>query len=627
VGEVPAVAPAVEKHPHVALALAYCDDVLNGRIPAGKWNRLACQRQLDDLARSGQWGELRGGGIETLRPGLASPPQYDPSFPYVFDYEAAERVCEFVELSPHVKGKKFAGQLMRLEPWECFIFITVFGWLRRGTRLRRFRRAYTEVAKGNGKSAITSPICNYMAFADEEPGAEVYSAATTRDQARVVFSVSQAMLRNMPEFCERAGVEVCSHSINQLASNSSFRPLSSDANSVEGINPYFTCIDELHAHPSRDLYDNLDTANGKREGSLLWAITTAGSDQAGICYEQHRYVTKLLDGSSQDESYFGIIFSIDQDDDWAVIDNIRKANPNWGVSVDPEEIGQKLQKALQLASAQPTFKTKHCNVWVNADHAWMDMVRFRKCADPTLDVEDFRGEYCVIGLDLASKIDILAALRVFWRDEEGPDEKTKRHYYAFGKYWLPEARIQQAQNSQYQGWAIEQRLQTTPGNVNDFDEVEHWIREQAKAFDLRDVGHDPWNAVEIVNHLQQEGLTCTEVPQTVQQLNEPMNELEAAVYDGRFHYDGDPILEWGVSNVVAHRDRNDNIFPTKEKAEKKIDPVTALLNALNRIREIAPHMGSGGGCSVFGNCKACGDLCEGKLVGDRIVYECGAHGK
>jgi phage terminase large subunit-like protein len=622
--------------------------VLAGEIPACKWVRLACQRQLNDLARA---------------------EQNDPAFRYRFDVEAAERICEFVELHPHVKGKKFAGQLMHLEPWECFIFTTVWGWLRRDVHLRRFRRAYTEVAKGNGKSALTSPAGNYMAFADEEPGAEVYSAATTRDQARIVFSVSQAMLRAMSEFCDRAGVEVCSHSINQIGTNSFFRPLSSDANSVEGINPYFTCIDELHAHPSRDLYDNLDTANGKREGSLLWAITTAGSDQAGICYEQHRYVTKLLEGTARDDSYFGIIFTIDEDDDWALIENIRKANPNWGVSVDPAEIGQKLQKALQLASAQPTFKTKHCNVWVNADHAWMDMQRFRKCADPSLREEDFIGQSCVIGLDLANKIDILASIKLFWKDvpvivaveqcdrgrcdvrgcetvawrfrasdgfkdwfvcenhrnEIQQSDKKRRHYFVFGTYFLPEARVEEAQNSQYQGWVIEGRIRTSPGEVNDFDQVEEAIREDARRFDVREVAHDPWNAVEIVNHLQQEGLTMVEIPQVVKSLSEPMNELEAAVYDGRFHYDGDPVLEWAVSNVIARRDRNDNLFPTKEKPEKKIDPVSALLNAMNRVMATAGTE-DGGSVSVFDRCEKCGEICEGKLANDRMVFNCGAHG-
>ena len=525
--------------------------------------RLACERQVADLARADR---------------------NDSDFPFLFDIAAAERVCKFVELSPHVKGKRFAGKLIHLEDWQCFILTTVFGWLHRVTRLRRFRRAYTEVAKGNGKSALTSAVANYMGFAENEPGAEVYSAATTRDQAKIVFSVSQAMLRAMPEFCDRAGVEVATHSINQLCTNSFFRPLSSEANTVEGVQPYFTCIDELHAHPSRDLYDNLDTANGKRDGSLLWSITTAGSDQAGICYEVHQYVVRILEGVAKDESFFGIIFALDQDDDWALIENLRKANPNWGVSVDPVEIGQKLQKALQLASAQPGFKTKHGNLWVNADHAWMDMVKFRKCADLKLTKEGFRGKPCTLGLDLANKIDILAAVELFARDEVVPgQQKPRRHYYCFGKYWLPEARIEQAQNAQYQGWAISGLVETTPGDVNDYDRVEDWIRSEARIFRICDVGHDPWNAQEIVNHLQAGRMTCTEVPQTVQYLNDPMNELEAAVYDGRFHYDGDPILEWAVSNVVAHRDRNDNIFPTKEKAEKKIDPVTALLNAMNRF--------------------------------------------
>ena len=592
--------------------------------------RLACQRQVDDLVRADR---------------------NDPGFPYRFDNAAAERVCEFVELSPHIKGK-LAGQNIRLEPWQCFILTTIFGWLHVISGRRRFRRVYTEVAKGNGKSALTSAVANYMAFAEHEPGAEVYAAATTRDQARVVFFVSQAMLRKMPEFCQRAGVDVCAHSINQVSTDSFFRPLSSDANSVEGINPYFTCADELHAHPTRDLHDNLDTANGKREGSILWDITTAGSNRAGICYEQHKYVCRILGRSADDDSFFGIIFTIDDEDDWALIENIRKANPNWGVSVDPAEIEKKLQKALQLASAQPTFKTKHCNVWVNADHSWMDMQRFRKCADPSLREEDFIGQPCIIGLDLANKLDILASVKLFWTDEENTridgkpaaasdhvhrgepgsdspaagetDRGAKRHYYAFGTYFLPEATVEQSQNSQYQGWVLEGRIRTCPGEVNDFDQVEDAIRDDARRFDVREVAHDPWNAVEIVNHLQQEGLTMVEIAQVVKSLSEPMNELEAAVYDGRFHYDGDPVLEWAMSNVVAHRDRNDNLFPTKESAAKKIDPVSALLNAMNRAMATAAR-GDSSGVSVFGNCRKCGEVCAGELVKDQIVFDCGAH--
>lgn len=587
--------------PHVFRANRYIRAVLDGDIPACKWVRLACERQLRDLHSSA-----------------------DPAYPFTFDLAAAERVCKFVELSPHVKGKKFSGRLIHLEDWQCFILTTVFGWLSRSTGLRRFRRTYAEIAKGNGKSALSSPLCNYMGFADNEPGAEVYSAATTRDQAKIVWSTAHAMLRAMPEFCQRAGVDTAAHSINQIETNSFFRPLSSDANSVEGINPYFTCEDELHAHPNRNLHDNLDTANGKREGSMLWIISTAGSDQAGICYEVRSYVVKILEGTAQDDSFFGIIFTIDDEDDWASGPEVwRKANPNWGISVDPEEFARKIQKAIQLASAQPSTKTKHLNVWVNADHAWMDMLKFRKCADVTLTEEAFLGEPCVIGLDLANKIDILAKLKLFWRDE-GDEEKRKRHYYAFGTYWLPEAQVELAQNSQYEGWAIENRVLTCPGEVNDFDLVEESIRDDAQRFQVREVAHDPWNAVQIVNHLQTQGIVMVKVDQIPKNLSEPMRELEAAVYDGRFHYNGDPVLEWAISNVVAHRDRNDNLFPTKEKPEKKIDPASALLNAINRVMFI--DITGGGDVGVIGRCSQCGEYVAGKVQeGGKVVFDCGKH--
>jgi phage terminase large subunit-like protein len=547
---------AIDANAHITAAHRYIASVLDGSIPSCKWVRLACERQLRDLKQS-----------------------EDESYPYRFDAAAAERVCRFVELSPHIKGKKFAGKLIHLEDWQCFILIVVFGWLNKFTGLRRFRRAYSEIAKGNGKSALTSAVSNFMAFAEGEPGAEVYSAATNRDQAKIVWSVSHAMLRAMPEFCDRAGVDPAAHSINQLRTNSFFRPLSSDANSAEGAIPYFVCVDELHAHPTRDLYDNLDTANGKREGSLLWAITTAGSDRAGICYEVRSYITKVLEGVVQDDSVFGIIFTIDDEDEWSAGPEVwRKANPNWGISVDPFEIGTKIQRALQVSSSQPTIQTKHLNKWVNADHAWMDMQRWAKCADPTLDEADFSGQRCIIGLDLASKLDLLSKVKIFWKEISG-----KRHFYVFCDHWTPEHRVEHSPNSQYKGWVIDEWLHTCPGETNDYDIVEDSIRADCRTFEVLEVAHDQYQAVTLVNHLMPEGIEMVEIPQLPKYLSEPMKELEASVYDGRFHFNGDPILTWAMSNVVCHLDKNDNLFPTKETYEKKIDPVTAILTGLNRV--------------------------------------------
>lgn len=508
---------------------------------------------------------------------------------------------------------------MVLEPWECFILTTVIGWVSKQSGARRFREAYTEVPGGNGKTALSAPLGLYMLSADGEGGAEVYAAAVSRDQAKLVFESAQHMARAMPEFRQRFGVEVMAHSIYQEQSASRFIALSSEAGTSEGINVHCAIIDELHKHPTREIYDTIKNHTGKRAQPLVWIITTAGSNRAGICYEVRNYVAKILDGVFEDERTWGIIYTLDDEDDWADEAIWKKANPNWGISVFPDAFAHEAKQALQLASKQPAFKTKHLNVWVNADHAWMDMQRWAKCADASLDEADFEGQPCILGLDLASKLDLLAKVKLFWKDVDG-----KRHYYVFGDYWTPEARLELTQNSQYQGWAIEGKLHTCPGETNDYDVVEDQIRLDARRFELLEVAHDPHQAQQFVNHLGPEGIVMVEIPQRVQYLSKPMEELEAAVYDGRFHFNGDPVLTWAVSNVVCHRDKNDNMFPTKERYEAKIDPATALLTGLNRVMN-ATGTGEGGGVSVFGNCRLCGLLCEGKMDQEKLIFDCGKH--
>lgn len=594
------------KKDYAAVAAEYISNVLDGTIPACKETKQACQRQLDDLARQGT-----------------------PQFPYIWDQEKANRVLRFVDLCPHVKGKRFVAQSgFQLQPWQVYVIGTPFGWVHMETGLRRFRRAYTEVAKGNGKSPMMSAILSYLAFADEEPGAEVYTAATSTKQARVVFDVCQAMLRKMPKFIEPRGIEVGAHSINQISSNSFVRPLSSEAKGVEGINPYFICVDELHAHDSRDLYDNLDTANGKREGSMLWAITTAGDNRGGICYEVRTYLKKVLDKVIIDESVWGIIYTIDEEDqnDWIGKPDVwRKANPNWNVCVNPEEIGIKAHAAAQMASKQAGFLTKHLNVWVNAYHSWMDMAKFMKCANPALDEADFLGQQCVLGTDLAAKLDIMSKAKVFWKEID-----KKLHYYVFLKNWLPDARIEAGVNPQYDGWKRDGWLESGGVETNDFDLVEDSIREDCAKYQVLEVCFDPWQATPLVNRLQGK-IPMTQVDQNVKNLSDPMKELEAAIYDGRFHYADDPVLAWAASNVVCKVDKNDNIFPAKEKAENKIDPVTAVITAFNGVARHARLAAAGNGVTSIGNCAKCGELCIGKIVGEKVQHLCKkceeSHGK
>jgi len=529
-------------------ANSYASDVVGGKILACKWVKAACKRHLSDLARK--------------------------RFQYYFDDDAANYVCKFIEMLPHVKGRwAKARETISLEPWQCFLVCVVFGWKEKKTKLRRFKTAYIEVPRKNAKSTLSAAIGLYMLAADGEEGAEIYSAATTRDQAKIVHSTAQQMVRKSAGLRARFDVEVGARSVYVLPTGSRFEPLSAEASSLDGLNVHLGIIDELHAHKTREVFDVVETATGSRDQSLVWTITTSGSNRSGICYEQRTYLTKILGGVAKDETYFGIIYTIDDDDDWTDPAVWEKANPNYNVSVSPGDIARKARKAMQMPSAQNNFKTKHLNLWVNADTSWMDMLKWDKCGDPSLSVDDFAGEEMIAGLDLASKVDIAAKVQVFKRDD---------HFYVFGKYYLPEDTVEDSGNSQYEGWAIEARLTTTPGNVIDYEYIKEDIREDATRFDVRELPYDPYQATQLSTELAAEGLPMVEMRPSVLNFSEPMKEIEKLVLSGKLHHNGCPVMGWMISNVVCHMDAKDNIYPRKERPENKIDGVVALIMALGR---------------------------------------------
>jgi phage terminase large subunit-like protein len=308
----------------------------------------------------------------------------------------------------------------------------------------------------------------------------------------------------------------------------------------------------------------------------LWVITTAGSNRSGICYEVRTFVTRLLDGVFEDDSQFGIVYGLDDGDDWTSEDSLMKANPNWGISVRPEILGPLQAKAMQLPSAMNNFKTKHLNEWVNADTAWMDMRSWDACADQDLDIESFVGQPCWVGLDLASKTDIAALVVVFSHPE------IADAFAVFGKYYLPEDTVNANGNSQYPGWMHTGRLTVTPGNVIDFSWIEADLNDLSSRFAVQAVAFDPFQATQLSTRMMSEGLPMIEVRPTVLNFSEPMKTLEALVLQKKLVHDGDPVLGWMVSNVVAHLDAKDNIYPRKERAENKIDGIVALIMALSR---------------------------------------------
>jgi len=563
---------AVRVADHVGEAIEYAQQVLAGEISACKWVKAACRRQLDDLER---W-------------------ESDPTWPYEWRPALADRVIRFVELFPHVKGGHGwnAGQPIRLVPAQKFGYACVFGWVRKTDGSRRFRTVYEEVPRKNAKTTRLAPICLYMLTADGEMGAEVYSAATKEEQARIVFEIAQQMARLKPDFRARFGVEVFRKALAVRESASSFKPLAADADSLDGLNVSFAAIDELHAHKTRAVYDVLDSGRGSRAQPLLWSITTAGSNRAGVCFDVRTYLTKILGHTlkrhaglgypvtgetAEDETFWGIIYTIDDGDDPFDERVWRKANPLYGISVDPADLRRMAAVAQVQAQALTEFLSKRLNVWVNADAAWMNMLQWDACRDAALKRADFAGADCVVALDAAFKKDLFAKVTVFRRlCDDGP------HYFVTGRYFTNQALTETKGNEHLAGWVRDGWIRTTPGNVLDIEVVREELLAETRAHQVLEVPFDPAQLTQFATEMLDEGLPMVELRPTVLNFSAAMKEVEELVACGRLHHDGDPVLAWAIANVVCHRDGKDNIYPRKDDPLKKIDPAIALFMAIAR---------------------------------------------
>jgi phage terminase large subunit-like protein len=306
-------------------------------------------------------------------------------------------------------------------------------------------------------------------------------------------------------------------------------------------------------------------------------ITTAGNNIGGPCYTHQVELQKVLEGVIESDTRFGIIYGVDADDDWTDPKVLAKANPNFGVSIMVDTLLADQLEAVQDPRKQAIFKTKHLNVWVNSSSPWLNLESLQRASDPTLREEDFRGEQCWDGLDLASKVDIASKAKVFRRHlEDG------WHYYVFTRNWLPQATVQKPENGHYQAWVAEGHLVQTPGNMINLNQIQEDVEADAEMHVIAEIAMDAWGSREIAPNLQEGGFTVVDVPMTTRNLSEPMKLIAALVDAGRFHHDGNKASMWMFSNVEVFEDRNENIFPRKGSAEKKIDAAVATILAVGR---------------------------------------------
>jgi phage terminase large subunit-like protein len=540
---------------------AYAEDVVAGRIVAGPLVRKACERHLHDL----ETAEERG---------------------LIWSVADALRPVEFAQFCKHSKGR-WAGKPVTLEPWQVFIVGSLFGWLRYdddGNLVRRYRKAFIAVARKNGKSTLLAVIALYLMIADGEAGAEIYAAATKLDQAKIVWEESERMVKKSDDLSE-----IIQRRRNRMfveETESKYLPLGMDSDKLDGLNPHGAIVDEVHAHKDGAIVEVIDSGMGARAQPLLVEITTSGFHADWFGHQEWEYYAAILNGVYQNDSLFGYIATLDDDDDPFDESCWIKANPNLGVSVSLKYLREQAEAATQAPHKRNNFLCKHMNLWVSADEVWMAVEKWDASAGDLVELLKLTGRSCVIGLDLSSKIDLCALVLIFLPTEEDPV------YRILPFFWTPEETLEEREKrdkAPYQRWVDEGYLQTTPGSVIDQDIIEAAILALRKQVNILEVAFDPWNAMQLAVKLQDAGLTCVEIRQGARTLSEPMKELGALVYAKKVVHGGHPVLRWNLMNTKAKQDDNENIRPVKPKDKtKRIDGIAAAVTAMSRVIVLRP---------------------------------------
>lgn len=522
---------------------AYINRVISGKEIAGKYERLAIKRHLNDIETCYERGMY-------------------------FDPKAGLKVVSFFQFLKHGKGRDFAGKSFELTDWQSFKLYVQFGWMRANNR-RRFRQAYLDVGRKNGKTTLAAGESLFGLIADKEAGAEIYTAATKREQASICFNEAKLIIRKSPAI--RKHLETWQYAITHEQSGSSMKALSSESKTLDGLNPHFVIIDEYHAHKTDELFNVLDSAMGARLDPMMEIITTAGFNRTSPCYRYREVAIKVLEGVLQQDDMFPYIFTLDEDDDWEDPSLWRKANPNLEVSLKLDYLMDRYKAAKNNPSKLYEFKTKNLNLWVDSAEVWMPDDNWQACAGTLIDLS---GKECNGGLDLSSTRDLTALSLCF----QMPDESDVYLWF----FWMPEDNIQERVKNDrvpYDLWVNQGYIRTTPGNITDYDFIMADILQLKSKYNIKAISFDRWNSSQAVINLMAEGMNMVPFGQGYGSMSAPTKEFERTVFSKKMNHMGNPVMRWMISNVAIMRDPAGNIKVDKSKVSEKVDGVVAAIMA------------------------------------------------
>lgn len=498
-----------------------------------------------------------------------------------YDKEEASRAVDFFsEYLTHVKGMDGAFDL---QDWQKQIVSTLFGWKDRITGFRRYRYCYCEVPRKNGKTTLAAGIMLYMLLVDKERGPEVYSAATTRDQAGIVYEISSKMVNADPRL--KARCKPIDSRKRIIAGTGYYQACSSEAGPIHGTNPHCVIFDELHEQPNRDLWEAFQTGFGARNQPLFFSITTAGYDRSSICWEQHQYAKAVLANPELDERFLPVLYGADESDDWTDEATWEKANPCLDVSLKRDFLRSECAKAQEIPALENGFRRLHLNQWTEQLSRIIPMFKWDQCRH-SYKPEDYRGRSCYGGLDLASTRDAVAFVLVFPEDDGGVT--------VLPWFWIPKENVDQRAGQdkrQLRNYAERGDIELTDGNEIDVIYLADRIVEICQDFDVQHIGFDPWNSTGVIQLMQNKNLqgdVLERMPQSYATYNEPFKKLLSLLGSGKFRHDGNTVLRWMAGNVAHKEDPNGNIRPDKGKSADKIDGICAMLMAM----ALLAHYGS-----------------------------------